>query len=140
MDVASGYIFATSASGLTVQMLRRLSAFDGLLKPGGMIAECDYRDIISEDFSDVRRPVFFTKNYAEQAGSPTLQAYMRTLSACGSRWYIPSAEPTPGCGDQPILYMEADSAYASGGPIDAPKLSGGSWLMRDAHTTLCSSG
>jgi hypothetical protein len=134
-DVCSGYVNVCSTFDQPMRMLNRLSAFDagrfgGLIQPGGWIAECDYRDIMAEYFSDVTTPVFFGNNYARQAGYSSKQKFLQALSACGSQWFIPQAELVAGY-KNPVFYMEANSAYAEGGPLYPRAITGGSALIRD---------
>lgn len=110
--------------------------------------KCDCEDIKREDFSDVTTPVFFNNRVADQAGYENVQIHRRAIerapnydgsTECGSRWPIPQAESYPGCPYEPVLYMEADSLYAPGGPIEARKITGGQGiLIRDVRIKVMS--
>jgi hypothetical protein len=89
--------------------------------------------VVGQSFSDVTTPVFFGNNFARQAGYPNQQTHRRAITSCGSHWYIPQAEVTLGCSYSPVLYMEADSAYAPGGPLHVRTFTGGSTLIRDVR-------
>ncbi len=155
-EVESRYTFVQSEMDLRLRVVRRMSAFDSPFDnprspvgPGGRIAKNDCRDIIGEEFSDVKSPVFFNNRVANQASCTNLQTFRRAIkrtsnydgsTESGSRWYIPQAENSPGCSYEPVLYMEADSLYAPGGPIDVRKMTGDGLLIRDVRVTDTSPG